>query len=152
MRSRKNQRLLLISVAVGLVGAATALVLAALQESIEFFAGPSEIVAGAVEPGKRLRVGGLVVHDSVLQGTDGEVRFALTDEAAAVEVRFVGVLPDLFREGQGIVAIGALRPNGLFEADEILAKHDEGDMPPEVTEALERAGRLNHAGPPEGGS
>lgn len=152
MRTRKRQRLLLVTVAVCLVGAATALVLAALDENIEFFAGPSELVAGELDPGKRLRLGGLVVHDSLKHGVDGEVHFQLTDAAEAIDVRFVGVLPDLFREGQGIVAIGALTPAGVFEADEVLAKHDEGYMPPEVSEALERAGQLNHAAPVEEGS
>lgn len=152
MRNRKRQRLLLVTVALGLMGAATALVLAALDENIEFFAGPSALAAGELEPGRRLRLGGLVVADSVVHGADGEVRFALTDEAAAVEVRFVGVLPDLFREGQGIVAVGALTPTGVFQADEVLAKHDEGYMPPEVSEALERAGQLHHAAPRGAGS
>lgn len=146
MRSRKNQRLLLVTVAVGLLGAATALVLTALDENIAFFAGPSELKAGELEPGKRLRLGGLVVADSVVHGDDGEVRFQLTDEAAAIDVHYRGVLPDLFREGQGIVAIGTLTSAGRFRADEVLAKHDENYMPPEVTEALERAGQLNHAG------
>lgn len=144
MRSRKNQRLLLVTVAVALTGAATALVLSALDENIAFFAGPSELVAGELDTGQRLRLGGLVVHDSVVHGADGEVLFQLTDEAAAVDVRYVGVLPDLFREGQGIVALGAMTSAGVFAADEVLAKHDEGYMPPEVTEALERAGKLNH--------
>jgi len=146
VRSRKNQRLLLVTVAIGLLGAATALVLTALDDNIAFFAGPSELVAGELEPGKRLRLGGLVVEDSVIYGSDGEVAFKLTDEAAAIDVRYVGVLPDLFREGQGIVAVGTLTPAGRFEADEVLAKHDENYMPPEVTEALERAGQLDHAG------
>lgn len=146
MRSRKNQRLLLVTVAVGLVGAATALVLTALDENIAFFAGPSELSAGELEPGKRLRLGGLVVQDSVVHGDDGNVTFQLTDEAATIDVSYRGMLPDLFREGQGIVAVGTLTPNGRFQADEVLAKHDENYMPPEVTEALERAGQLNHAG------
>jgi cytochrome c-type biogenesis protein CcmE len=145
VRSRKNQRLLLVTVAVGLVGAATALVLTALDENIAFFAGPSELKAGELEPGKRLRLGGLVVEDSVVYGDEGQVTFQLTDEAAAIDVHYQGVLPDLFREGQGIVAVGTLTPRGRFRADEVLAKHDENYMPPEVTEALERAGQLNHA-------
>jgi len=146
VRNRKNQRLLLVTVAVGLVGAATALVLSALDENVAFFAGPSQLAAGELEAGKRLRLGGLVVHDSVDYGDDGEVRFQLTDAEATIDVRYVGVLPDLFREGQGIVALGTLTPSGRFEADEVLAKHDENYMPPEVTEALERTGQLDHAG------
>lgn len=151
MRTRKNQRLLLVTIALALGGAAIALVLTALEENIAFFAGPSELVAGELAPGARLRLGGLVVTDSVVRGADGEVRFRLTDEVAAVDVRYVGVLPDLFREGQGIVALGTMSPAGVFEADEVLAKHDEGYMPPEVSEALERAGKLNHAGGGEEG-
>ncbi len=152
MRTRKRQRLLLVTVALALLGAATALVLSALDENIAFFAGPAELVEGEAAPGKRLRLGGLVVHGTVTHGADGEVRFQLTDETAAIDVRYVGVLPDLFREGQGIVAVGSLTPAGVFEADEVLAKHDEGYMPPEVSEALERAGRLNHAAPAGEGS
>ena len=152
MRSRKNQRLLLVTVAVGLMGAATALVLSALDENIAFFAGPAELKAGELEVGKRLRLGGLVVQDSVVYGDQGHVSFQLTDEAAAVDVTYHGVLPDLFREGQGIVAVGTLTPSGRFRADEVLAKHDEGYMPPEVTEALERAGQLDHAGGGGGGT
>jgi cytochrome c-type biogenesis protein CcmE len=152
VRSRKNQRLLLVTVAVGLVGAATALVLSALDENIAFFAGPAELKAGELEVGKRLRLGGLVVQDSVVYGDQGHVSFQLTDEAAAVDVTYHGVLPDLFREGQGIVAVGTLTPSGRFRADEVLAKHDEGYMPPEVTEALERAGQLDHAGGGGGGT
>ncbi|MFP4126880.1 MAG: cytochrome c maturation protein CcmE [Alphaproteobacteria bacterium] len=146
MRSRKNQRLLLVTVAVGLVGAATALTLTALDENIAFFAGPSELNAGELEPGQRLRLGGLVVEDSVVREDDGHVSFQLTDQAATIDVNYRGILPDLFREGQGIVAVGMLTANGRFQADEVLAKHDENYMPPEVTEALDRAGQLNHAG------
>ena len=142
MRTRKRQRLLLVSLALGLVAGATALILTALEENIAFFAGPAELVNGQVEPGKRLRLGGLVVDGSVLHGADGEVRFQLTDAVADVEVRYVGLLPDLFREGQGIVAVGMLSEEGRFEATGVLAKHDEGYMPPEVAEALERANHL----------
>ena len=142
MRTRKRQRLLLITLALGLLGGATALILTALDENIAFFAGPAELVSGDIEPGKRLRLGGLVVDGSVLHGRDGEVRFQLTDAVADIEVRYVGLLPDLFREGQGIVAVGMLSPEGRFEASEVLAKHDEGYMPPEVAEALERANHL----------
>jgi cytochrome c-type biogenesis protein CcmE len=134
--------LLLVTLALGLLGGATALILSALEENIAFFAGPAELVDGGVEPGKRLRLGGLVVDGSVVHGADGEVRFALTDAVADIEVRYVGLLPDLFREGQGIVAVGMLAADGRFEASEVLAKHDEGYMPPEVAEALERANHL----------
>ncbi|MEO1091678.1 MAG: cytochrome c maturation protein CcmE [Pseudomonadota bacterium] len=140
LRTRKSQRLLLVTVALLLLGGATALVLAALEENIAFFAGPAELASGTIEAGKRLRLGGLVVTDSVVRAADGEIRFQLTDAVADIEVRYVGVLPDLFREGQGIVAVGSLTPEGRFDATEVLAKHDEGYMPPEVAAALERAG------------
>lgn len=139
MRQRKRQRFVLLIGAGGLLVAATVLVLSALDQNIEFFAGPSQIVAGGVDEGTRLRLGGLVVEGSVEHLENGEVRFALTDEAASVPVQFVGVLPDLFREGQGIVVLGSMVSGGMFAADEVLAKHDEAYMPPEVAEALKNA-------------
>lgn len=142
MRTRKRQRLLLVVLALALLGGAAALILSALEENIAFFAGPAELVSGAVEPGTRLRLGGLVVDGSVVRAADGAVSFRLTDAVADIEVNYVGVLPDLFREGQGIVAVGALDEAGRFAATEVLAKHDEGYMPPEVAEALERANHL----------
>jgi cytochrome c-type biogenesis protein CcmE len=142
VRTRKRQRFLLVVVAMGLLAGSAVLVLSALEENIAFFAGPAELVNGEIEPGARLRLGGLVVDGSVVRGADGEVLFRLTDQVADVEVRYVGILPDLFREGQGIVAVGALDAGGRFEATEVLAKHDEGYMPPEVAEALERANHL----------
>ena len=145
MRTRKRQRLVLVALALALLSGAAALVLSALDENIAYFAGPSALASGNVDPGARLRVGGLVVDGSVVRGSDGEVRFRLTDTVADVEVRYTGLLPDLFREGQGIVAVGALEPSGSFSATEILAKHDEGYMPPEVADALQRAGHLQPA-------
>ena len=145
MRLRKKQRLLLIVLVLGLLGGATALVLAALSESVAFFATPSDIAAGRVEEGKRFRLGGLVVPGSVEHvGGDGTVRFALTDQAEEVRVTYRGLLPDLFREGQGIVAQGTIGEGGTFVASEVLAKHDEAYMPPEVAEALKRAGAWQH--------
>lgn len=140
MRLHKRQRLILVALALVLVGSATALVLTALSDSISFFVTPSEIAARKVEEGRRFRVGGLVVAGSVERGSGHEVRFALTDTAAEVKVVYAGILPDLFREGQGIVAQGMLRPDGVFAADEVLAKHDERYMPKEVAEAVKRAG------------
>jgi cytochrome c-type biogenesis protein CcmE len=140
MRLRKQQRLMLVVVALLLVGAATALVLTALRDNIAFFVTPSEIASGKVDEGRRFRIGGLVVAGSVDRGAGHEVSFALTDTASEVKVVYAGILPDLFREGQGIVAQGILRPDGVFAADEVLAKHDESYMPKEVAEAVKRAG------------
>lgn len=145
MRFRKRQRLILVLLALLLVGGATALVLAALQESIAFFVTPSQLASGAVEPGKRLRIGGLVEEGSIERGADGTVRFRVTDTAADVPVVYRGVLPDLFREGQGVVALGTLREDGTFVASEVLAKHDERYMPKEVADALKQAGYWQHA-------
>jgi len=145
VRLRKKQRLVLITVAVLLLGGATTLVLFALSDSVAFFASPSDIASGKVDRDKRFRLGGLVVEGSVTRGGEGGVvTFALTDQANAVEVRYQGLLPDLFREGQGIVAQGALGEDGVFVASEVLAKHDENYMPPEVAEALKDAGVWRH--------
>jgi cytochrome c-type biogenesis protein CcmE len=140
MRLRKQQRLMLVVVALLLVGAAAALVLTALRDNIAFFVTPSEIASGKVDGGRRFRIGGLVVAGSVDRGAGREVSFALTDTASEIKVVYAGILPDLFREGQGIVAQGILRPDGVFAADEVLAKHDESYMPKEVAEAVKRAG------------
>jgi cytochrome c-type biogenesis protein CcmE len=141
VRLRKRQRLVLVLVALLLLGGATTLVLAALSDSVAFFASPSDIAAGKVDTDRRFRLGGLVVEGSVQRGGEnGLVRFALTDQANAVQVRYRGLLPDLFREGQGIVAQGVLGDDGEFVASEVLAKHDETYMPPEVAQALKDAG------------
>ncbi len=140
MRFRKRQRLVLVLVALLLVGGATALVLAALQDSIAFFATPSELASRGVEPGKRFRIGGLVAKGSVERLPDGSVRFAVTDTVKQIPVVYRGILPDLFREGQGVVALGTLNSDGVFVASEVLAKHDERYMPKEVADALKKAG------------
>jgi cytochrome c-type biogenesis protein CcmE len=150
--TRKRRRLvLLLACGVGL-GSATALALTAFQSSVEFFVSPAEIAAGTESPGRTVRLGGLVEAGSVQHSDpDGHplVRFRVTDGKAAVEVTYTGALPDLFREGQGIVAIGAVQPDGTFSAAEVLAKHDENYMPKEVVEALKKSGRWNPAdGPP----
>ncbi|MFW5834698.1 MAG: cytochrome c maturation protein CcmE [Pseudomonadota bacterium] len=138
MRTRKTQRLVLVLGAVGLIGAASGLVLASLGQNVAFFTSPTDIATGAARTDKRLRLGGVVVEGSVLR--DGvEVSFSVTDYAHDLDVRYAGLLPDLFREGQGIVALGAIGTDGTFEADEILAKHDESYMPPEVADALQNA-------------
>jgi cytochrome c-type biogenesis protein CcmE len=139
MRLRKQQRLLLVVVALVLLGGASGLVLYALSDTVAFFVTPSEIAEGKVEADRRFRLGGLVVPGSIRRD-DGTVAFMLTDQANEVQVRYRGLLPDLFREGQGIVAQGQLDGQGVFVASEVLAKHDESYMPPEAAEALKRAG------------
>jgi cytochrome c-type biogenesis protein CcmE len=143
MRLRKQQRLILVLVALVLLGGASGLVLFALSDSVAFFVTPSDIAAGKVDAEKRFRLGGLVVAGSV-ERADGTVLFRLTDQASEVPVRYRGILPDLFREGQGIVAQGVLGADGVFAASEVLAKHDENYMPPEVAEALKQAGVWRH--------
>jgi cytochrome c-type biogenesis protein CcmE len=130
-------------VAAGLVtlGVAAALVTSALQENITFFYSPTEIAANQAPEDRRLRVGGLVKTGSVRKLADGTTTaFILTDMANDVTVVYNGILPDLFREGQGIIAEGRLEPTGRFRADEVLAKHDETYMPKEVAESLKAAG------------
>ena len=121
--------------------AATALVLTAFEQNMLYFYTPTQIVAGEAPEGRRLRVGGLVEQGSVRR-TPGsiEVRFDVTDLDRTITVAYAGVLPDLFREGQGVVAHGWVSADGLFEADEVLARHDENYMPPEVAEMLEERG------------
>lgn len=146
MRFRKRQRLVVIGLSTLLLGGAAALILTALEDTIAFFISPTEVAAGELEPGRNFRVGGLVVDGSVEQLADGTVRFALTDTAHEVSVVYAGILPDLFREGQGIVAQGTLDDGMVFRASEILAKHDENYMPEEVADALKQAGYWQHDG------
>ena len=121
-----------------LVLAAT-LTFAGLRDSVVYFVAPSEL-AGKAQPGRRVRLGGLVVDGTLRRDPDGAMRFAVTDGAAQVQVRYNGVLPDLFREGQGVVAEGVWSPGQGFEAERVLAKHDETYMPREVAEALKQRG------------
>ncbi|MGH1483676.1 MAG: cytochrome c maturation protein CcmE [Geminicoccales bacterium] len=144
MRLRKQQRMVLVVVALLLLGGATALVMAALSDSVAFFATPSDIAQGKVEKDKNFRIGGLVVDGSVDRDDEGVVSFALTDQANEVVVQYAGILPDLFREGQGIVAQGRIGDDGTFLASEVLAKHDENYMPAEVAESLKQAGMWNN--------
>jgi cytochrome c-type biogenesis protein CcmE len=147
MRLRKQQRLVLVIVALLLLGGASGLVLFALSDSVAFFVTPSDVAAGKVDRDKRFRLGGLVVDGSVVRpGNDGSVLFRVTDQVNQVPVRYQGILPDLFREGQGIVAQGTLGEDGVFTASEVLAKHDENYMPPEVADALKQAGVWRNGG------
>lgn len=138
-RRRKRNRLMIIG-GIGLVlAAAAALVLFALEEQIVFFRTPTDIAKGEVLSGTTIRIGGLVEDGSVEKEAQN-VRFMVTDGANSVAVTYVGILPDLFREGQGVVADGQLNAGGTFEAATILAKHDENYMPPEVAAALKEGG------------
>ena len=141
MNARKRRRLYFaLALVVGGAGAA-ALVVAALQDSVLYFYSPSDVFAKHVAPGVAFRIGGLVEKRSVHKDHGTQIRFTVTDGRAKVPVEFDGVLPALFREGQGVVAMGSLRPSGTFEANQVLAKHDEKYMPPEVVDALKRSGR-----------
>jgi cytochrome c-type biogenesis protein CcmE len=111
-----------------------------MRDSIVFFYSPSEVAEMAITPGQRFRLGGLVENGSVVRGEGTKIRFAITDQAKTLPVTFTGVLPDLFREGQGVVAEGVLEPDGVFHADNVLAKHDENYMPPEVAKKLKAQG------------
>jgi len=124
------------------LGAAAALVLTAFEDSVVFFYSPTDVTEKKPPPERRFRVGGIVVEDSVVRAADGlTVNFRLTDLNKTVLVAYKGILPDLFREGQGIVAEGRLDVGGTFRAEEVLAKHDETYMPPEIAEALKKSGR-----------
>lgn len=116
------------------------MVLSALDTKITFFYSPSDIVENSVAPGERFRLGGLVEKGSVIRTEGTTIRFAVTDTARSVAVTYAGILPDLFREGQGVVTEGRLDENGVFKADIVLARHDENYMPKEVADALKRQG------------
>jgi cytochrome c-type biogenesis protein CcmE len=139
--TRRGRRLALIAAALAVVGAAAGLSLYALSDSIVFFYSPTEVVQKVVQPGARLRIGGLVKMGSLVKSGNEQVSFVLTDGAHDLKVAYQGLLPDLFREGQGVVAEGVLEPSGQMRAETILAKHDERYMPREVVEALKKQGR-----------
>ena len=137
--TRKQKRLAVIAGFAVVVGLATTLVLVALRDQIVFFYSPSDVIARDVAIGQPIRLGGLVKADSwVRDGQDNS--FVVTDGATDVAAHYVGLLPDLFREGQGVVAEGSLRPDGEFTATNVLAKHDENYIPKEVVEALKASG------------
>ena len=140
LNAKRKRRLMMVGLLVVGVGIAAALALSAFRENILYFYSPTEVLAGEAPVGHKFRLGGLVVEGSVKRETDGlTVHFGLTDTAKEIPVMYSGILPDLFREGQGIVAHGRLNEGGVFVADEVLAKHDENYMPPEVAAALEEA-------------
>jgi cytochrome c-type biogenesis protein CcmE len=139
--TRKQRRLTLIGGSLGVLALAAVLVLSALKDSIVFFNSPTDLVEKHVAPGTRIRLGGLVKEGSVQRGDNLAVRFEVTDGNKAVAVSYQGILPDLFREGQGVVTEGTIEPGGAFKADSVLAKHDERYMPKEVVDALKKQGR-----------
>jgi cytochrome c-type biogenesis protein CcmE len=145
--TRKQRRLSLIGAALGVLALAVALVLGALKDSIVFFNSPTDVVEKHVKPGQRIRIGGLVKEGSVQRGNSLAVHFEVTDGHSTIPVAYQGLLPDLFREGQGVVAEGKLR-DGVFIASSVLAKHDEKYMPPEVADALKKSGRWQEGSAP----
>ncbi len=138
---RKKRLLIVLAILTG-VGIAVALALSALKENINLFYTPTQIANGEAPLDKRIRAGGMVADGSLQRSADSlDVRFVVTDFNRSVTIAYRGILPDLFREGQGIVALGKLDANGVVVADEVLAKHDEKYMPPEVTKALKDSGQ-----------
>jgi len=148
--TRKQRRLTLIGASLGVLAVALGLVLSEMRSSIVFFQSPTEVVEHRLAPGTRIRIGGLVKAGSVERGDNLRVRFEVTDGKHDIPVRYQGIVPDLFREGQGVVAEGKLESGGALEADIVLAKHDERYMPKEVVDALKKSGRWQEgAGPPK---
>ena len=146
---RKHKRLTFVVIALSLLGVAAVLVLTAFEENIVFFYSPTDIAEKNVAEGRRIRLGGLVEEGSVKRAGGAVVNFRVTDLTTAIPVTYKGLLPDLFTEGQGVVAEGTLQ-GGVFRADEVLAKHDETYMPPEVAEALKKSGQGKGPGESKG--
>ena len=146
MSPKKKRRLWFVAAIVAAAGIGAWLIIMALGENTMFFRSPTDVANRMVQPGVAFRVGGLVAQKSVRQGTGAEVYFTVTDGKGVVPVEFHGVLPALFREGQGVVATGALNGSGTFIATEVLAKHDEKYMPPEVVDALKKSGEWQRGG------
>jgi cytochrome c-type biogenesis protein CcmE len=144
--TRKQRRLTLIGAGLGVLGLAAGLVLYALNDAIVFFNSPTDVIEKQVAPGARIRLGGLVKPGTLVRGDNLKVRFEVTDGNKSVLVNYTGILPDLFREGQGIVTEGALEAAGTFRADSVLAKHDETYMPKEVADALKKQGHWKTEG------
>lgn len=140
MMKPRHKRLALVAVALAGLGVAAALILNAFRSNLVFFFSPSQVYSKEAPVAKKFRLGGLVEKGSLQREADGlTVEFIVTDTAKDLHVRYTGILPDLFREGQGVVAQGKLGDDGIFYADEVLAKHDEKYMPPEVADALKKA-------------
>jgi cytochrome c-type biogenesis protein CcmE len=152
MTPKRKKRLILIALMVAGVGVAITVALKAFNENLMFFYTPSAVAGGEAPAGHLIRVGGLVTNGSVKRQPDGlTVTFDITDYAETIKVQYTGILPDLFREGQGIVARGRLQEGNLFVAEEVLAKHDEKYMPPEVADALKTAKENGAEGAAPGG-
>lgn len=148
MTPTRKRRLFTVVVILGVVAVAAAIATWSLQQNLLYFQSPSQLAVQSMPPGRDFRLGGLVKAGSVARDSESlEVRFDVTDGKAEIPVRFDGILPDLFQEGKGVIAIGALDEAGTFKAHEVLAKHDENYMPPEVAEALKEAGHpMNDTG------
>ncbi|HEX7562251.1 MAG TPA: cytochrome c maturation protein CcmE [Bradyrhizobium sp.] len=138
--TRRQRRLTMIGGSLAVLAVAAALVLNAMRDSIVFFSTPAAVAEKHIPAGKRFRLGGLVQPGSLVRGEDLAVRFLVADDSATLPVSYKGILPDLFREGQGVVAEGALDTSGVFRADTVLAKHDETYMPKDVADALKKQG------------
>jgi cytochrome c-type biogenesis protein CcmE len=153
MGLKKRRRIRLIAAGAVLLAAATALIGYGLRDGIEFFRSPSQMSGHPPRDGERFRLGGLVEEGTLVRGDGSQVRFTVTDGGATVPVVFTGILPDLFREGQGVIATGRME-NGVFVASEVLARHDESYMPREVADALKEQGVFRYGGgvDPEPGS
>ena len=141
--TRKQRRLILIGSSLGVLAIAVALVLGSLKESIVFFNSPTDIADNKAAPGKRVRLGGLVKMGSLERGDNMQIRFAVTDGNKDIAVSYRGIVPDLFREGQGVIAEGHVEPGGTFKAETVLAKHDENYMPPAAADAIKQAKSIN---------
>lgn len=140
--TRKRQRLYFVLAGMAALGVAAALVLSAFEDSLVYFYSPSDLLADKAPAGRSVRLGGLVEEGTLVRADGGlTVNFRVTDTAQSIPVSYTGILPDLFREGQGVVAEGEFGAGGVFQAREVLAKHDENYMPPEVADAIKRAGQ-----------
>lgn len=147
MTPTRKRRLIAVVLILAGAGLASTVAFYSLQQNLLYFQSPSEIAEVEMPAGRQFRLGGLVKPGTTLRAPDGlAVHFTVTDGLAEMPVRYVGILPDLFREGQGVIARGALDGSGTFEASEVLAKHDENYMPPEVADALEKTGHSSASG------
>ena len=146
--TRKQRRLILIGSSLGVLAFAVALILVSLRESIVFFNSPTDIAEHKAAPGKHVRLGGMVKPGSLERGDNLQVRFEVTDGNKDIPVSYRGIVPDLFREGQGVVAEGHVDPGGTFRADAVLAKHDETYMPREVVDTLKKQGHWQETAAP----
>lgn len=146
MNAKKKRRLAFVAALLAAGGLVAGVIVYGLGENTMYFRSPSDVAANMVHPGVAFRIGGLVEQGSLKHGAGAEVRFKVTDGKSTIPADFKGVLPALFREGQGVIATGSMDRNGTFIATEVLAKHDEKYMPPEVVDALKRSGRWQETG------